>query len=224
MGGHDGGVILSLVRTCSILAARLIGVPFERLPFVDCEGAAEGVKGLNRAVFRDPKGDGFVVGFGTEELVTGFDPKGVKGEVFCDAKGEELEARFGAGFGALEFVVGLGTKGLTVDVFCDANGDVVMVVGAETSFDDFDAKGFVAGLEAKGLNGAALGEPNGDEDAMVLDVAEFVVGFGAKGLKGKYSLILMTLHLSAREDLWRGLTRMDCMEGCSVIQMAMRLL
>jgi hypothetical protein len=173
MCGQFGGLILSLFRTCSILAVRLGRVPFEKIPGAGFTWVVVGVRELPRNGLCPPNGDELDIAFAEEVIPLGFGAKALKEELFCESKGDEVLV---AALAVDGFVVGFGAKGLKGDAFCDPNGDETGV--------GFATEGFAVVFGANGLKGGVFSDPEGSGFVVVFGAKGFVVGFAAKGLYG----------------------------------------
>lgn len=77
MCGQFGGMILSLLRTCSILAVKLSRVPFEKISGAGFAWVVVGVGELPGNGLCPPNGDELDIAF-AEEFSPGFGAKAVK--------------------------------------------------------------------------------------------------------------------------------------------------
>jgi hypothetical protein len=78
MCGQFGGMILSLLRTCSILAVKLSRVPLEKIPGAGFTWVVVGVRELPRNGLCPPNGDELDIAFAEEEFPPGFGVKALK--------------------------------------------------------------------------------------------------------------------------------------------------
>lgn len=78
MCGQFGGMILSLLRTCSILAVKLSRVTFEKIPDAGFTWVIVGVRELPRNGLCAPNGDELDIEFAEEEFPSGFGAKALK--------------------------------------------------------------------------------------------------------------------------------------------------